>query len=180
MMIDKMITTITQTINMVLVCVWEFVLSRLYANNIRGGNGVMVYVAFPSMLTVPSCVVNPTLQLGDAAKTVIMYGVMEENCCMPGQLIFTLAGPSPVEINVKIDMSGIWLLLVIAFLLKLVISHAVVIEPDTMLSRQSDNPLLCLPSNAKENVFGDTVIYSGASIFLNCSSISLCGKLKIL
>ena len=158
MRIEKIIMTITQTINMVLFCVWEFVLSRLYANRMRGGNGDMLYVAFPSMFTVPSCVVNPMLQLGDAAKTVIMYGVIVENCCMPGQLIFTLAWPSSVEINVKMDMSGIWLFLVIAFLLKLVISHAVVMEPDTILSRQSDNTLLCFPSNAKENVFGDTVI----------------------
>ena len=135
---------------MVLFCVWEFVLSRLYANSMRGGNGDMLYVAFPSMFTVPSCVVNPMLQLGDAAKTVIMYGVIVENCCMPGQLIFTLAWPSSVEINVKMDMSGIWLFLVIAFLLKLVISHAVVMEPDTILSRQSDNTLLCFPSNPSQ------------------------------
>ena len=113
---------------------------------------------------MPSSVVNPMLQLGDVAKTVIMYGVMVENCSIPGQLIFTFAGVCSVEIKVKIDISCNCIF-VIAFLLKLVTSHAVVTEPETTLSKQSDKILECFPSNAKEKVFGDTVTYSGVSIF---------------
>ena len=109
------------------------------------------------MLTVPSSVVKPTLQLGDVAKIVTMNGVMVENCSIPGQLILTLDGVCSVEIDVKIDMSESWLCLVIAFLLKFVISQAVVIEPETILSKQSDNTFECLPSNANVKVLGDTV-----------------------
>ena len=88
---------------------------------------------------------KPMLQLGDAATTVTMNGVMVENCSIPGQLILMFDGPCSVEISVKIDISESWLCLVIAFLLKFVTSQSVVIEPETILSKQSDNTFECLP-----------------------------------
>ena len=87
---------------------------------------------------------KPILQLGDAATTVMMNGVMVENCSIPGQLILMFDGPCSVEISVKIDISESWFL-VIAFLLKFVTSQSVVIEPETILSKQSDNTFECLP-----------------------------------
>ena len=47
------------------------------------------------------------------------------------------------------------------------ISHADAIEPDIMLSRQSDSTLLCLPSNANEKVFGDKCISTNSTTGLS-------------